>query len=137
MTQKKTYRIAQVNQLLREEIASIILTELQDERLHAIGITEVRASRDLKHAQVFFSTHVRESGSQFEELIQQSAGHIRKLLFHRLHLRHIPELLFRYDESLDQAERIYEMLKTVDTGTDDELAEEETQELNPEEKSDE
>lgn len=128
MTQKKTYRIAQVNRLLQEEIASIILTELQDERTNSVGITEVRTTRDLKHAQVFFSTHVREHGEEFTEILQQSAGYIRKLLYQRLRLKHIPELDFRYDDSLDKAERIFEMLNEIDTGSEESVDESEQSE---------
>lgn len=120
MTQKKTYRVTQINRLLREEIASIILLELQDERKNDISITEVRVTRDLKHAIVYVSTHIRGKGEAYAELLQNSAGIIRKLLFHRLRLKHIPELQFRYDESLDSAERIFQKLQEIDLGAEEE-----------------
>jgi ribosome-binding factor A len=120
MTQKKSYRIAQVNRLLREEIAKIILTELQDERTNEISITEVRASKDLKHATVFVSTHVQGKGDEYTVMLQDLAAHIRRILYPRLHLKHIPELHFQYDVSLDQAERIFQTLQEIDLGTEEE-----------------
>lgn len=114
MTQKKTYRINQVNRLLQEEIAEILLTEMQNEKLSAATITEVRASRDLHHAIVFATTHKQEDIAEFLEAANRSSNYIRKLLFTRLRLKRIPELEFRYDESLDQAERIFRTLETID-----------------------
>lgn len=113
MTQKKTYRLAQVNRLLREEIAALLLTETQDPRLRDMTVTEVRSAKDLKHALVFATTGTHDP----EEAIQaarKSAGYLRKLLYTRLRLKHIPELEFRYDESLDRANRIFTTLQNMD-----------------------
>ncbi len=102
--------MAQVNRLLQEEIAEILLSELQDERLHQLTVTEVRASRDLHHAIVFATTRDKLKWKEYLEVAKRSAGYIRRVLYSRLHLKRIPELEFRYDESLDQAERIFRTL---------------------------
>ncbi|MBD3265520.1 30S ribosome-binding factor RbfA [bacterium] len=120
MTQKKTYRIKQVNRLLQEEIANIILMELQDERTNDMAITEVRTSKDLKHAVVFVSTHLRDKGEEQTEILRQTAGYIRRLLNRRIRLKYIPQLDFKYDDSLDKAERIFQQLESIDTGLQDE-----------------
>lgn len=113
MTQKKTYRIAQINRLLREEIAAILLTELQDDLMRAITVTEVRASRDLHTAIVFITAHKSEGAASVLEAANRNAGLIRKILYPRLRLRSVPILEFRYDESLDTAERIYRALEQI------------------------
>lgn len=113
MTQKKTYRIAQINRLLREEIAAILLTELQDETLISITVTEVRASRDLHNAIVFITAHKNEDLNHVLEATNHKAGLIRKLLYSRLRLKHVPVLEFRYDDSLDAAERIFRTLEQI------------------------
>jgi len=110
MTQKKNYRIAQVNRLLQEEIADILLTEIEDERLKQITLTEVRAAKDLSHAIVFITLHKSGDREELLEAARWSAGHIRKLLNSRIRLKRIPELDFRYDDSLDRAERIFRTL---------------------------
>ncbi|MBI1389130.1 MAG: 30S ribosome-binding factor RbfA [bacterium] len=114
MTQKKTYRIHQINRQLREEIASILLMEMQDEMLKDVTITEVRTSKDLHHALVFTATHKNTDREHALESLNKAAGYIRRLLFGRLRLRHIPELDFRYDESLDRAERIFTQINRLD-----------------------
>jgi ribosome-binding factor A len=123
MTQHKTYRIQQINKLLKDEISSILLTELQDDRLLTITVTEVRASRDLHNAIVFITTHKNDNTNTFLDAVNKRSGYIRKLLYARLRLRRIPAMEFRYDDSLDIAERIFSTLEDVDQGSEDEMPE--------------
>ncbi|MFB3786557.1 MAG: 30S ribosome-binding factor RbfA [bacterium] len=116
MTQKKTYRLAQVNRLLQEQIADVFLTELGDPRLAGVTVTEVRTTRDLHNAVVFLALHKQANPAECLETAQRSAGFIRKLLFSRLRLKRVPELEFRFDSSLDEAERIYRALEGIDLG---------------------
>ncbi len=113
MTQKKNYRINQVNRLLQEEIAALLLMEMQDDRLKQLTITEVRTSRDLRHAVVYATAGMQNNPESCIAAAKGSAGHIRKLLYSRLRLKQIPELEFRYDESLDRAVRIFEKLDEI------------------------
>lgn len=113
MSQKKEYRIAQVNRLLQEEIAGILLTEMQDPRLQELTVTEVRTSPDLQHAVVFVTTRGASHREEYIEAARSSAKLIRKILFPRLRIKKVPELDFRYDESLDRAERIFRTLEAV------------------------
>lgn len=120
MTQKKTYRMGQVNRLLQEEIANLLLTEMEDERLRSLTITEVRTAKDLSHALVFVTTHGDENRDNCMEAANHSAGILRKLLYGRLHLKRVPNLEFRYDESLDRAERIFQTLRRIEEDREEE-----------------
>ena len=120
MTQKKTYRIAQVNRLIHQEIAGLLLTEMKDPRFHDMTVTEVRTSKDLKHAVVFVTTHKDREIEDTIQALEKSAGLIRKQLYNRIRLKHVPELEFQYDESLDRAERIFQKLEEIDLPPDDE-----------------
>jgi len=114
---KSSFRILQVNALIKEEIGKILLGEMQDPRLQGLVITEVRTTKDLQHAQVFVSclggTDRRRTT---QEALEHSAGHIRYLLGQRVRLKYTPELRFTVDESFDRASRILEILKHVDLG---------------------
>ncbi len=113
MTQKKTYRIEQVNRLLQEQIAEILLTDLQDERLKQLTLTEVRTSKDLQHAVVFLAMRKSADSEEILASVQRGAGFIRKLLYSRIRLKHIPELDFRYDDSIDRAENLFRKLNRI------------------------
>ena len=111
-------RMYQVNELLRQEISQIILTELSDPRLQLLTITGVDTSPDLQHARVYFNVHGSdESRRSTEEGLQAARGRVRHLLGGRVRIKYIPELVFKYDDRLDYAEKIYEKLDRLKKGT--------------------
>jgi len=48
--------------------------------------------------------------------LQNASGYIRRALAGRLSLKHIPEITFRYDDSLEYSSHINEILKGLKTG---------------------
>lgn len=100
-----------LNDLLREEI-STLLREVKDPRLAGlVTITRVEVSEDLAHARVFVSVLGTEAqwGSTMQALAS-AAGFLRRELAHRLTLRRIPELHFMADTSLEKAGRVLELM---------------------------
>jgi len=109
-----------VSDLLRHAISNALLTELEDERLKWLSVTEVRLSGDLAHGRVFYSilpgTSSREEA---EEALEENMGSLRRYLGRNLRLKRLPALTFTYDETLDRAERIESLLRTAKEGGDD------------------
>ncbi len=96
-----TTRISRLAQEFQQEIAMIIHQELKDPRLGFVTMTRVELSSDLSHAKVLFSClGAAEERTQSQEALDHSAGFIRGLLKKRFHLKVIPALVFRYDESI-------------------------------------
>lgn len=123
MTQHKSYRMIQVNRLLQEEIANILLTGLQDERMKQVTVTEVRTSKDLRHATVLITIYGDQNQDEVLDFINDASGYIRKIMGSKIKLKRTPELEFRYDDSLDNAVRIMSVLNEVK----DDLVDEETE----------
>lgn len=110
-----TRRQAQVADFLQEEISAIMRREMNDPRLGMASITRVEMSPDLRYARVFVSV----LGSQEEQQatlkgLQHAAGYIRHLLKPRMHIRHIPQLVFKEDHSLEHAAEIARTLRVLD-----------------------
>ena len=98
MTTPRTTRL--VHQL-QQEIATIIHQELKDPRLGFVTITRVELSKDLRHAKVLFSClGGPEERARSQEALDHSTRFVYGLLKKRLRLKIIPELVFRYDESI-------------------------------------
>ena len=94
-------RNARLAQQLQQEIATIILQELKDPRLGFVTITRVELSNDLAHAKVFYSClGTAEERLRSEEALVHSTRFIHGVIKKRLRLKIIPEILFRYDESI-------------------------------------
>ena len=81
--------------------------ELKDPELGMVTIQEVRVVRDLSQAKVFYtSLDTRLSTAESSRRLNRLAGHLRWLLGQQLELRSVPRLLFVYDESIEQGERM-------------------------------
>lgn len=107
-------RAQRVGGLILEEISMILQREIKDPRIGFITITNVIVSDDLRHARVFVSVmgDEKEKKTSLEGLYSAS-GFIRKELANRMQLRHMPELDFKLDESMDKSAKILTILSEL------------------------
>jgi len=113
-------RRERVGQQLREELAALVETELDDPRIGMVGVTAVRLSRDMRNARVFVSC-LGAPGDRDKALagLQSARGFLRRQVSLRLpHLKRIPELTFDYDESVESGMRVEALLEDLDYGED-------------------
>lgn len=105
-------RQARLGDLLIEEISQLLVRGIKDPRVDGVTLTGCEVSRDGRDAKVFFTTHAGEESRPAEALtgLESAAGFIRRHLAQNLDLRHIPNILFRYDDSFDRAIRIETIL---------------------------
>ena len=110
-----TYRIEQVNKLLRYEISEVLRRQVKDPRLNTfLAVTEVSTSLDLRHARVFVSRLGNESDKQeILKVLNAASGFLRKELAQHLKLRRIPELSFCWDDSIEQGDHILQLIDQV------------------------
>ena len=110
-----TRRQQQVGEFIREEVSEIMQREMKDPRLGMASITRVEMSPDLRYARIFVS--VLGSPQEQEETLAalvHAAGFIRHLLKPRMHIRHIPELVFKADHSMEHAAEMARTLRALD-----------------------
>ena len=101
MDLKRTRRIAQE---LKKEVSSIISIDLKDPRVSGLAsITDVELTNDLSQAKIFVS--IIGDDEEKEETIEglnSSKGFIKKELGQRLRLRHIPDVIYVLDETIER-----------------------------------
>ncbi|MGM0499384.1 MAG: 30S ribosome-binding factor RbfA [Bacillota bacterium] len=107
-------RAIRVGELLKEEISQIVLREMKDPRIGFVSITDVEVSGDLRHAKVFISVYGTDKEKE-ETLagLQQAQGYVRKLVGERVKIHHTPEIIFRYDDSIENGVHISEIIKDL------------------------
>jgi len=103
--------LERVNQLVKEEISTLLQRELKDPRLGFVTVTEVDVTPDLKQAKVYVSVLGSEEQwvSSFKAL-ESARGFVWSWLRKHLDLRVTPELLFRPDRSMEHAARMQSLL---------------------------
>lgn len=109
-------RVGRVGEQIKKELSQIIQSELKDPRIGFITVTGVDVTNDLSQAKIFLS--VLGTDEQKEETLKalgRGSGFIRSELGKRIRLRKIPELLFRFDASIDYGSKIERLLDQVNT----------------------
>jgi len=109
-----TRRTERIAELIREEVSTIILSELHDPRLRFVTITRAEVTTDLAQARVYFSV-LGTPGAQRAAMrgLEHAAGHLRRRLGERIRLRRLPALVFRFDEALQKSARLHRILSEL------------------------
>ena len=110
-----TDRIKRVNKLLKEEIGSLFLKEINLPDCLAT-ITRVEASPNLQQARVYISVMPEEKKEEVFEVLNKSIYNIQQELNKRLNMRPVPKIMFRKEEKTKQAARVEELLEKIRKG---------------------
>jgi ribosome-binding factor A len=111
---KPSRRSQRVADLVRAELARIVLIEAHDPDLKGVTITDIEMPPDLKSARVYFSClGTGDARERAAEALRRASGYLRREVGQRCRLRHAPELFFLSDHSLEHGARIEELLHQV------------------------
>ncbi len=110
-----THRIERVNSLIRQEISELLQRQVKDPRLsNLVAITGVSTSPDLRYAKIFVSRIGSEEEKQETlSVLAAASGFFRNELAKRLRLRHIPELSFQWDVSIERGDHLLQLIDKV------------------------
>lgn len=107
-------RPRRVGELVREEIARLIVKGLKDPRIGFVSVMAVRMSPDLKYANVYVSLYGSESGKKSSLVgLQRSAVWLRGVVARNLKLRFAPEIRFFPDDTLDRVFHLEDVFREL------------------------
>ncbi|MBI5639036.1 MAG: 30S ribosome-binding factor RbfA [Nitrospirae bacterium] len=106
-------RSQRVSDLIREEVADIIMYRLKDPRLGFLTVTGVDMTPDLKSAKVYVSILKEEERDLTFEILNASKSFIRSALSKRLKMKFIPNIEFRLDTSIEYGFKIDKLLNEI------------------------
>ncbi len=98
---------------MKEEIADILMRKIKDPRIGFVTVTDVEVSDDLRNAKVFVSIYGEEKEKTLKGL-DSAASFIRSELGKRMRMRFVPELLFRFDATVERGAHIMELLRAIE-----------------------
>ncbi len=110
-------RLAQ--QILRD-VSVLLEEELAGLGAGLVTFTKVRLTDRLRLAQVFYSSlGDEEKKERVAGYLERHRGRIRKEVGKGLHIRHIPELVFKFDPSIEHGIRIEQLLSEIKSDSDE------------------
>lgn len=109
-----SYRSQRLSEELKNEISVIIARELRDPRVGLTTVTEVKVSPDMSFAKVYVS--VLGDATQRKETMQglvKATGFVRRQIAARIKLRHAPQIVFAYDETIERGDKMMQIIEEV------------------------
>jgi ribosome-binding factor A len=117
MPQKSFHRTDRVSAQLRRELGRLVHEAVREHNLPSMSVSDVEVTRDMAHAKVFVTALQPERAVEAVKGLKGIAREVRFELARAVKLRHVPELHFVYDDSVDRGERIERLLRDLpDTG---------------------
>ncbi len=108
-------RAERVGDLIKREISEMLIRGIKDPRIGLVTITRVRLSDDLRLAKVFFSVMgSEEDRTRNLQGLNSAKGFIKREIGKRIHLRYVPDIVFKFDPSVEYADHIDRLFKEID-----------------------
>jgi ribosome-binding factor A len=109
------HRPDRVGDQIRQELSELLSRgEVHDPGIGFITLTRVQVTPDLQLARVFYTTMGDEKGrKETAKALQRATPFFRRQVGGRLQLRRVPELEFRFDESVAHQDRIEQIIRDL------------------------
>ena len=107
-------RPKRVADMIKNEIALLLLRKIKDPRLAHVVIVNAEATRDLRRATVYYSVLGDEKQMKnAAEGLASAKGFIRSHLARELGMRATPELVFKLDRAMIYQQEMESLLKEI------------------------
>ena len=107
-------RDLKVADFVRDEVAQILQFEMRDPRVGSfVSVNDVKVSKDLSFADIYVSSLQATDDAAKTELIDVlngAAGYFRSSLAKRHNMRTTPKPRFHYDQLVEDAPRLEELI---------------------------
>lgn len=104
-------RIKRIEDRIQQELAELLIREINDPRLKQIFVTDVKVDRELAFANVYVSAV--EGATRSADVLaglQSASGFLRRILASKVELRAFPKLKFHWDPTPENADHIEKLL---------------------------
>jgi ribosome-binding factor A len=104
-------RSRRIEEQIQRILSDIIRVRVRDPRLRQVIITDVKVSRDLSVAWVYYGSLERDpQQAELAHALEAAQGFLRSQLGGELTVRQVPELRFRFDDSAERAMALEQLI---------------------------
>jgi ribosome-binding factor A len=109
------YRPDRVGDQIRQELSELLTRgAVHDPGIGFITVTRVQVSPDLQHARVYYTSLGDPTARRETALaLERATPFFRRQIGGRLRLRRVPAIEFRFDQSVEQQDRIEQILRDL------------------------
>jgi ribosome-binding factor A len=106
----KFFRSERVSKLIREQLAAIIIREVDLPPGALATITEVEVDKKLEHAKVKLSVIPSERGTIVLKQLDAQVAHLQHLLTKKINIKPMPRIAFALDHGYENAAQVEKRL---------------------------
>ena len=99
-------RSVRVSDLIREEVADIIMNRIKHKTLGFVTVTGAKVSDDLRNATIYLSVLNDNEKVKTVKKLNSMSSFIKSELGKRLKMKYIPKPVFKIDESIEYGRKI-------------------------------
>jgi ribosome-binding factor A len=127
------HRPDRVGEQIREELSDILTRgQVHDPGIGFITLTRVQVTSDLQIARVFYtSLGDQKARKETARALDRATPFFRRQIGGRLRLRRVPEIEFRFDETIEHQDRIEQILQDLKNEDERRASEIESRAPNP------
>lgn len=111
-------KIDRLNNSFVEHISMILRTEIKDERINFVTVTAARITNDLSFAKVYVTVLNDKERDNVIKLLNKASNFIERELSKRIDIRKMPNITFVYDESLEYAANIENIIESIENNNE-------------------
>ena len=109
-------RSDKVAEAIHELVSALLVKGLKDPRVGFVTITAVKVTDDLHLATIYYTViGTDEEKKATRHGLTSAVGFIRKEIGKALRMKYVPDVVFKYDESIEYGSRIDKLLKEIGT----------------------
>ncbi len=106
-------KLERINSAIVREVSYILANEVKNQHIQFVTVTAAKTSSDLSYCKIYVTVLKQEFKKETMDALKNAKGFIRKELAERIDIRHIPELDFVYDESIEYGQKIEQKIKEI------------------------
>lgn len=110
---KTFHRTDRVSAQIRRDLGALVHAAVREFGLPSVSVSDVEVTRDMAHAKIFVTALMPERADEAMKGLRELTVELRMSLAKAMKLRHVPELHFHYDDSVDRGERIDNLLRDL------------------------
>jgi ribosome-binding factor A len=107
-------RMDRVSKALNREISAILQEDIDDPRIESVVITEVKVTRDMRLAKVFYVVYSDEEKKEVAKGLKSASKFVRGELAKRLSMKYIPEISFREDLTEKRKQEVGRLFEVIE-----------------------
>ena len=107
-------RTSRVGDQIMKVVADLLLRKVRDPRVKDVTLTGIEVSKDLRHSRIFFSVMGETKDIQkTQKGLDSARGFIKREIGSRMDIKYIPDIIFKYDPTLEKTEDLEKLFKKI------------------------